>query len=63
MRIAVYNGFCWYNILALCSKRGRFIKSYDHEKVHQTSNMVDRLMKFFDRAYFNSQYFDGTFLC
>ena len=48
------------NILALCSKRDRFIKSYDHEKAHKTSNMVDRLMKFFDRACFNSQYFHGT---
>ena len=48
------------NILALCRKRDRFIKSYDHEKAHQTSNMVDRLMKFFDRACFNSQYFHGT---
>lgn len=48
------------NILALCSKRDRFIKSYDHEKAHQTSNMVDRLMKFFDRACFDAQYFHGT---
>jgi len=48
------------NILALCRKRDRFIKSYDHEKAHKTSNMVDRLMKFFDRACFNAQYFHGT---
>jgi hypothetical protein len=48
------------NILALCSKRDRFVKSYDHDKAHQTSNMVDRLMKFFDRACFDAQYFHGT---
>jgi hypothetical protein len=48
------------NILDLCSKRGLFIKSYDHKNAHRTSNMVDRLMKFIDRACFDSMYFHGT---
>jgi hypothetical protein len=47
--------------LELCDKRATFIQSYDHHRAHRTSNMVDRLMKFLDRACFNSQYFHGTF--
>jgi len=45
--------------LELCSKRNQFSKSYDHPEAHRTSNMVDRLMKFLDRAFFNAQYFHG----
>jgi hypothetical protein len=47
--------------LDLCDKRARFSLSYDHCSAHRTSNMVDRLMKFLDRACFNAQYFHGTF--
>jgi hypothetical protein len=46
--------------LELCNKRARFSCSYDHERAHRTSNLVDRLMKFLDRACFNAQYFHGT---
>jgi len=38
--------------LDLCDKRVHFIQSYDHRYAHRTSNMVDRLMKFLDRACF-----------
>ena len=48
------------HILDLCAKRDRFSKSYTYPHAHRTSNMVDRLMKFFDRACFDSQYFHGT---
>ena len=48
------------HILDLCAKRDRFTKSYAHDNAHRTSNMVDRLMKFYDRACFDSQYFHGT---
>ena len=48
------------HILDLCAKRDRFTKGYAHDHAHRTSNMVDRLMKFFDRACFDSQYFHGT---
>lgn len=48
------------HILSLCDKKNRFIKSYDHENAHRTSNMIDRLMRFFDRACFDAQYFHGT---
>lgn len=48
------------HILDLCKKKNRFIKSYDHSNAHRTSNMVDRLMKFFDRACFDALYFHGT---
>ena len=46
--------------LDLCAKREQFIKSYDCENAHRTSNMADRLMKFIDRACFDAQYFHGT---
>ncbi len=46
--------------LDLCSKRARFSRSDDHQRAHRTSNLVDRLMKFLDRACFNAQYFHGT---
>lgn len=48
------------HILDLCKKKERFSKTYAHENAHRTSNMVDRLMKFFDRACFNAMYFHGT---
>lgn len=47
--------------LDLCDKRAQFSRSYGHERAHRTSNLVDRLMKFLDRACFNAQYFHGTF--
>ena len=46
--------------LELCDKRAQFSRSYDHDRAHRTSNLVDRLMKFLDRACFNAQYFHGT---
>ena len=46
--------------LALCANREQFSRSYDHGSAHRTSNMVDRVRKFLDRACFNAQYFHGT---
>ena len=43
--------------LDLCDKREQFSRSYDHHDAHRTSNMVDRLMKFLDRACFNAPVF------
>jgi hypothetical protein len=45
--------------LDLCDKRDAFSPSYDHPLAHRTSNMVDRLMRFLDRAFFKAQYFHG----
>jgi hypothetical protein len=45
--------------LDLCDKRNAFSPSYDHPLAHRTSNMVDRLMRYLDRAFFNAQYFHG----
>ena len=45
--------------LDLCDKRDAFSQSYDHPLAHRTSNMVDRLMTFLDRAFFSAQYFHG----
>ena len=47
------------HVLELCHKRARFSCAYDHDNAHRTSNMVDRLMRFIDRACFNGQYFHG----
>jgi len=48
------------HILNLCSKRDRFSVSYAHPDAHRTSNMVDRLMRFFDRLSFDGMYFHGS---
>ena len=45
--------------LDLCEKRDAFSASYDHRLAHRSSNMVDWLMRFLDRAFFNAQYFHG----
>jgi hypothetical protein len=45
--------------LDLCGKRAQCSQSYDHPEAHRTSNRVDRLMKFLDRAFFHAQYFHG----
>lgn len=45
--------------LDLCDKRDELSQSDDHEQAHHTSNRVDRLMKFLDRAFLNAQYFHG----
>lgn len=49
-----------HHTLDLCHKRAQFSRCYDHDRAHRTSNLVDRLMKFLDRACFNAQYFHGT---
>ena len=56
---AVPDGAMKDHTLDLCDKRDEFSESYDHRDAHRTSNMVDRLMKFLDRAFFNAQYFHG----
>ena len=45
--------------LDLCDKRDELSPSYDHPLAHRTSSMVDRLMRFLDRAFFNAQDFHG----
>jgi hypothetical protein len=56
---ALPDGVMQSHTLDLCGKRDQFSKSYDHPEAHRTSNMVDRLMKFLDRAFFNAPYFHG----
>jgi hypothetical protein len=48
-----------HKTLDLCDKRDQFSPSYAHPLAHRTSNMVDRLMRFLDRAFFHAQYFHG----
>jgi hypothetical protein len=56
---ALPDGVMKSRTLDLCEKRDQFSKGYDHPEAHRTSNMVDRLMKFLDRAFCNAQYFHG----
>ena len=56
---ALPDGVMKSHTLDLCGKREQFSKIYDHPEAHRTSNMVDRLMQFLDRAFFNAQYFHG----
>ena len=56
---ALPEGVMKSHTLDLCNKRDQFSKNYDHPEAQRTSNMVDRLMKFLDRAFFNAQYFHG----
>jgi hypothetical protein len=45
--------------LDLCDKRDALSPSDDHPLAYRTSNMVDRLMRCLDRAFFHAQYFHG----
>jgi len=45
--------------LDLCDQRDAFSPSDEHPLAPRTRNMVDRLMRFLDRAFFNAQYFHG----
>jgi hypothetical protein len=49
-----------HHTLDLCDKRAPFSRRYDDARAHRTSNLLDRLMRFLDRACFNAQYFHGT---
>jgi hypothetical protein len=49
-----------HHTLDLCDKRAPFSRSYDHQPAHRTSALVDRLIRFLDRACFNAQDFHGT---
>lgn len=46
--------------LELGANRTQLSRSYEDPTAHRTSNMVDRLMRFLDRACFTGQYFHGT---
>jgi len=48
------------SILKLCSKKDLYIKAYDFQNCHRTSNMLDRLMKFQNRRLDNTQHFRGN---
>jgi hypothetical protein len=50
-----------HKTLDVCDKRDDLSPSYDHPLAPRTSNLVDRLMRCLDRAFFNAQYFHGLF--
>ncbi len=46
-------------VLKLCKKKYSFMTSYDFDKAHRTSNMIDRLMDFMDKFLYNRKYLKG----
>lgn len=46
-------------VIALCNKSELFEKSYDFPECHRTSNALDRLMNYQDRALYAMRYFHG----
>ena len=47
-------------INTLHEKSSLYQRAYDHPEAYRTSNMVDRLIRWFDRSLFTRQYFHGT---
>jgi hypothetical protein len=47
-------------VLALCGKRGAFVRAYDHPGCCRTSNLVDRLLRRLDYHLFCTQHLHGT---
>ena len=47
-------------VLALCEKRGAFLKAYAHPGCHRTSNSVDRLLRRLDYRLFCAQHLHGS---
>ena len=46
-------------ILKLCEKKYSFMPTYENDKAHRTSNMIDRLMDFMDKFLYNRKYLKG----
>jgi hypothetical protein len=47
-------------VLALCGKRGAFVRAYDHPACHRTSNLVDRLLRRPDSHLYCTQHLHGS---
>jgi hypothetical protein len=47
-------------VLALCGKRGAFVRAYDHPGCHRTSNLVDRLLRRLDYHLYCAQHLHGS---
>ncbi|HZX41270.1 MAG TPA: hypothetical protein VFE93_05475 [Myxococcaceae bacterium] len=47
-------------VLALCGKRGAFVRAYAHPGCHRTSNPVDRLLRRLDYRLYCTQHLHGT---
>ena len=46
--------------LSLCNKRARFVQAYRQPGCHRTSNMLDRLMRWMNRYFFDGQHLHGS---
>ncbi len=47
-------------VLALCGKRGAFVRAYEHPGCHRTSNLVDRLLRRLDYHLYCGQHLQGS---
>jgi hypothetical protein len=47
-------------VLALCGKRGAFVRAYDHPGCYRTSNHVDRLLRRLDHHLYCTQHLHGS---
>ena len=47
-------------VLALCGKRGAFVKAYAHPGCHRTSDLVDRLLRRLDYHLYCGQHLHGS---
>jgi hypothetical protein len=47
-------------VLALCEKRGAFVKAYSHPGCHRTSNPADRLLRRLDHHLYCAQHLHGS---
>jgi hypothetical protein len=47
-------------VLALCGKRGAFVRAYEHPGCHRTSNLVDRLLRRLDHHLYCGQHLHGS---
>ena len=47
-------------VVALCDKRGAFVKAYAHPGCHRTSNPVDRLLRRLDYHLYCAQHLHGS---
>ena len=56
----VGKGVVLEKVLALCNKRGAFVRAYEHPGCHRTSNLVDRLLRRLDYHLYGTQHLHGS---
>jgi len=56
----VEKGVVREKVVALCGKRGAFVRAYEHPGCHRTSNLVDRLLRRLDYHLYCGQHLHGS---